>query len=117
MIISLLRLSPIPEKRQTILDILRFVEDKVLLKRGCLGCGIYAECDKGRSILYLEQWRSKEENHVHIQSKLYMRLLNAMDLGREAPEIFFIEVSDSKGMDLIEALRARCGSSDSVATD
>lgn len=105
MIISLLKLSPIPEKRQAILDVLRFVEDKVRLKRGCLGCGIYEECDKGRSILYLEQWRSKEENHLHIQSKLYLRLLNAMDLGRKSPEIVFLEVSDAKGIDLIEALR------------
>ena len=105
MIISLLKLSPIPAKRQAILDVLRFVEEKVRLKRGCLGCGIYEECDKGRSILYLEQWRSKEENHLHIQSKLYLRLLNAMDLGRTAPEIVFFEVSDTKGIDLIEALR------------
>ena len=81
------------------------MEDKVRLKRGCLGCGIYEECDKGLSILYLEQWRSKEENHLHIQSKLYLRLLNAMDLGRKAPEIVFLEVPDTKGIDLIEALR------------
>ena len=105
MIISLLKLSPIPSKRQAILDLLRFVETEVRQKRGCLGCGIYDECDESGTILYLEQWRSKEENHLHIQSKLYLRLLNAMDLGRKAPEIVFLEVSDTKGFDLIEALR------------
>jgi quinol monooxygenase YgiN len=106
MIISLLKLSPIPAKRQAILDVLRLVEDKVRLKRGCLGCGIYEECDEDRAILYLEQWRSKEENHLHIQSKLYLWLLNALDLGIKAPEIVFLEVLDMKGVDLIEALRA-----------
>lgn len=105
MVISLLKLHPIPSKRQDVLDVLRFVEDKVRLKRGCLGCGIYEECGEGRAILYLEHWRSKEENQLHIQSNLYFRLLNAMDLGRKAPEIVFLEVSDVKGIDLIEALR------------
>ena len=105
MIISLLELKPIPEKRQTILDVLRFVEDKVRLKRGCLGCSIYEKCEEGRAILYLEQWRSREEMHLHIQSSLYLRILNAMDFCREKPEIRFHEVSDTKQFELVEALR------------
>ncbi len=105
MIISLLELKPILEKKQTILEILRFVEDKVRLTRGCLGCGIYEECEEGRTILYLEQWRSKGDLHFHIQSNLYLRILNAMDLCIDKPEIFFHEVSDTKQFELVEALR------------
>ncbi|HSB07457.1 MAG TPA: antibiotic biosynthesis monooxygenase [Thermodesulfobacteriota bacterium] len=105
MIISLLKLKPILEKRQHILSILRFVAEKVRLKRGCLGCGIYEECDEGRLILYLEQWQSKEEMNWHIQSNLYLRILNAMDLCIEKPEISFNEVSDTKQFELVEALR------------
>jgi quinol monooxygenase YgiN len=53
----------------------------------------------------LERWRSREDLYRHIQSSLYLAILNAMDLGQEAPEISFHEVSDTESMDLIEALR------------
>jgi quinol monooxygenase YgiN len=105
MILSLMELKPISEKRQAILEILRFVEDKVRLKRGCLGCSIYEECEEDRAILYLEQWGSKEDLHWHIQSNLFLRILNAMDLCIEKPEIFFHEVSDTKKFELVEGLR------------
>ncbi len=110
MIISLLKLKPILDKRQLILDILQFVAEKVRLKRGCLRCGIYEEYDEDRLILYLEQWQSKEEMNWHIQSNLYLRILNAMDLCVEKPEISFNEVSDTKQLELVEALRLRKGS-------
>lgn len=105
MIISLLKLNPIPGKRETILDILQFAEEKVNQKRGCLGCGIYEDYNEGRTILYLEQWQSKKDMYRHIQSKLYLRILNTMDLCREKPDICLHEVSDTKHLELVEALR------------
>jgi quinol monooxygenase YgiN len=109
MILSLMELKPIPANRQTILEILRFVEDKVRLKRGCLGCSIYEGCEEGRAILYLEQWESKEAFHWHIQSNLFLRILNVIDLCIEKPEIFFHEVSATKRFELIEGLRLNRG--------
>jgi quinol monooxygenase YgiN len=107
MIISLLKLKPISWNRPIILDILRFAEEKVSLKRGCLGCGIYEQCNEGRTILYLEQWQSKKEMHRHIQSKLYLRILNAMDLCREEPDICLYEVLDTKHLEMVKALRLK----------
>jgi len=109
MIISLLKLKPIPEKRQAILEILRFVKENVQLKRGCLESGIYQACEEFTMILYLETWQSKEEMDRHIQSDLYLRLLNAMDLCREKPDTCFHEVSEAKGLELVERLRIHNG--------
>jgi len=105
MIVSLLKLKPIPEKRQAILNILQFVKERVQLKRGCLESGIYQQCDEDLMILYVEQWQSKEEIDRHIQSNLYLRVLNTMDLCREKPDICFHEVSGTKRLELVEALR------------
>jgi quinol monooxygenase YgiN len=109
MILSLMELKPILANRQTILEIFRFVEDKVRLKRGCLGCGIYEGGEEGRAILYLEQWESEEDLHWHIKSNLFLRILNVMDLCIEKPEIFFHEVSDTKKFELVEKLRLNRG--------
>lgn len=107
MIISLLKLKPIPENQNAVLDILRFVKDRLMLRRGCLESVIYQECDPDPLILYLEHWQSKEDLNRHIQSSVYLRVLNAMDLCREKPEILFYDVSDTKGMEWIEALRLK----------
>jgi len=107
MILSLLKLKPIPEKQQTVLDILRFVRERLEIKRGCLASCIYQECDQDSAILYLEQWQSKEELERHIQSDVYLRVLNTMDLCREKPEICFHEVLNTKGMDWIADLRLK----------
>ncbi len=107
MIISLLKLKPIPEKGQAILDILRFVKENAQLKRGCLESGIYQECDQNLTILYVEKWQSKEEMDRHIQSGLYLRVLNTMDLCREKPDISFHDVSDTKGLERVSGLRLR----------
>jgi quinol monooxygenase YgiN len=95
MIISIIELIPTPEKRQAVLEILRFTEDRVRIKAGCIGCGVYEASDESGTILYLERWRTREHLHRHIQSSLYLAVLNAMDLARKAPEISFHEVSDT----------------------
>jgi len=109
MFISIMELIPTPEKRQAILEILRFTEDRVRIKTGCVGCRVYEASDESGTILYLEQWQSRKDLHRHIQSSLYLGILNAMDFGQEAPEISFHEVSDTKSMELIEALRSPDG--------
>ena len=72
-----------------------------------MGCACYEEHNDQRSVLYMEQWELKEHLDRHIQSSLYNRVLCAMDLACEVPEIFFHEVSKTMEMDLVEALRAR----------
>ena len=106
MILSLLELTPIPGKRGEILRLFRFCVDGLRAKQGCLGSGVYEADDRNETILYIERWRSSEEMHRHIQSTLYLGVLTAMDLANSPPEIRFYEVSDTKSMELISALRS-----------
>jgi quinol monooxygenase YgiN len=103
MIIALLKMNPEQGKRQEVVAIFRSLGGPLRVRQDCLACEVY-EALEGE-ILYLEQWRSAEALHRHIQSALYMRILTAMELAAEAPEIHFHEVAGSKGMELIEALR------------
>lgn len=109
MILSFITLLPQPEKRQAMLDILRTMEALTRNKPGCACCCIYEQADDRHAVLYVERWQSKEALHLHIQSSMYMRLLTAMELASEAPDIQFHEVVKTMGMDLIEALRSESG--------
>jgi quinol monooxygenase YgiN len=103
--IALTELAPRPESRESILDILNSVASLTSLKSGCVSCGIYEKYDEERLILYIEQWRSKEEFYRHIQSDAYMRLLAAMDLATRVPKVGFYTASEPTGIELVRDLR------------
>ena len=105
MVICFLKIVPLSGKREAIFEILGSVMDLTRGRPGCLGCASYEEHSDQRSVLYVEQWESKEHLNRHIQSNLYNRVFCAMDLASQAPEISFHDVSETTGMDMIEALR------------
>jgi quinol monooxygenase YgiN len=70
-----------------------------------MDCAVYTNQGEAQTILYLEQWQSRESLDRHIRSELYFRVLSAMELATEAPEIYFHEVSDTRGLEYVEALR------------
>jgi quinol monooxygenase YgiN len=106
MILSFIKLIPQPENQQAMIDILRTMEALTKIKPGCISCCIYEQADERHAVLYVEQWESHEALNIHVQSSMYMRLLTAMELACEAPDIQFHYVEKTMGMELIEALRA-----------
>ncbi len=107
MVFAVIKLIPQPHKRNELLEILRYVEDRALDKPGCLGCGAYEATDGSAEILYEEQWRSSKDLDAHIRSGLYRSVLNAIELAREEPQISFHEVSQTRSMELIQELRCQ----------
>jgi quinol monooxygenase YgiN len=105
MIISTLIITPRPDKKQAVIEILRSVETTTRLKHGCIYCGIYEEHGGGQKILYIEEWQAREDMYQHIRSNLYLRVLNAIELASKPPEIFFHEDTETTGIGLIEAAR------------
>ena len=65
-------------------------------------------------ILYLEQWESREDFERHVRSSQYDRILAALDLARDPPEINFFDNTGLGGMEVIEAIRTRGTGRDEV---
>ena len=105
MILSFAKINPLPGKQQVVLDIFRSVIVPTRLKSGCMDCAVYTDQGEGQKILYLEQWQSRKPLDRHIRSELYFRVLSAMELANDPPEIYFHEVSDTRGLEYVEALR------------
>jgi quinol monooxygenase YgiN len=106
MIMAVMELVPSIEKRQAMLDILRFVVERVRRNRECLDCGVFEAADHREKVLYVEQWRCAKDLNTHIQSALYLSVLNAMELASEKPKISFYKVSETQSLELIEQLRS-----------
>jgi quinol monooxygenase YgiN len=107
MILAVLELVPQMQQRQPMLEVLRFVEERVRTKPECLDCGVFEEATGAQRVVYMEQWRSAKDLHAHLQSGLYSKILQAMELACEEPRISFHEVSQTRSMDLITQLRSQ----------
>ncbi len=87
------------------IELLRSVQDLARPSPGWLGCWISEEDYLQNHVRYTEQWETEEALHDHIRSDLYRRVLAAMELSRQQPEVKFYYCSESKGLELIEAAR------------
>jgi len=105
MLITLLRVVVPSNRQEAVLEILRSIIDFTWGVPGCLGCVCYEELKREGALFYMEQWETKEDLYRHIQSELFLRVISAMEMAEEPPEIRFYEVTNSMGMELIEALR------------
>ncbi len=87
------------------IELLRSVQDLTRPSFGCLGCWVSEEDSLHNHVRYAEQWESEEALHDHIRSDLYRRVLAAMELSRQEPEVRFFYCSETKGLEVIEAAR------------
>lgn len=106
MLLSMVKITPVPGKQQEIFDILLSVRGPTLAASGCLECGIYEEHDDEHAIIYLEKWQLRTEMIDHIRSALYARVLKALELAERQPEICFYEIGETQGMELVESARS-----------
>jgi quinol monooxygenase YgiN len=105
-ILAIVQISPLPEKRAEILQILTSIKEPVQAIRDCLDCCVCQEDSGDGMIVYLEQWQSWEAFMRHLRSEAYAKILEAIELSREMPSVAFFEVSSIKGMDLLNAVRS-----------
>jgi quinol monooxygenase YgiN len=109
MILANIRMRVSPQKRGEVLRILRSTveEDKIL--PGCLSCRIYEDLQEDNVIMFEEMWSSEEELEQHLRSDEYRRVLLALEMALQHPEVRFNRISSSSGIETIEKARTPTG--------
>jgi len=104
MIISTVKVMPVGKCRPDTLELLSSVQGPILAQPGCIGCWIYH--DKAEhALIFWGEWQTDAALHRHICSDLYRRVLLAMELSSERPEVCFHQIEETRGLDLIHELR------------
>lgn len=103
MVIFFLKINPSPVKRPEVLELLHYLQGPTLVAPGCLDCSVYEGTE---AVLYIEQWQGREEMYEHIRSSSYMTVLTAMELSVTVPQVNFVDLFESNGIELIEKLRS-----------
>jgi len=101
------RILPPPERRSEVLEILRSIQGPVLAQPGCTACHIYEEQGPESAVVLVERWETEAALEAHLKSETYRRILGAIELSGDAPEILFDHVSASEGMERIERSRGQ----------
>lgn len=105
MVLSLLRIAPVVEKWQAVEDILLSTAGPTLAEPGCVRCEVFRGT-QDVSVCMIEEWESESALVRHLRSKLYDRVLAAIEFSSKPPEIAFFDVSDQRGLELIQNVRS-----------
>ena len=109
MILASIRMRVSPRKRDEALRILRSTVEKSRILPGCLNSRIYLDLQEDNVIMFEELWRSEEELEEHLRSDEYRRVLLALEMALQHPEVRFNRISNSSGIETIEKARTSTG--------
>jgi quinol monooxygenase YgiN len=107
MIIGTVRILPPPGRHAAVLEVLRSVQGHVRAQPGCATCDIYEEQGPEPAVVLIERWGTEEALEAHLCSEQYRRILGAIELSGDRPEIRFERVISTEGIELVERLRGR----------
>jgi len=86
-------------------QLLLSVSGSIQAKRGCHACKVWIDAADGGVIHYSEEWESREAFHQNIRSEEFRRVLIAVDMGCEEPQIVVGNLSGQSGMAYLLQLR------------
>ncbi|HVN96358.1 MAG TPA: antibiotic biosynthesis monooxygenase [Syntrophorhabdaceae bacterium] len=93
------------ERRTEVIKLFSLYVGPVLVKQGCMGARLYADCSDAGDYMIFERWQSAKHLQKHIRSRDYQRILDIIDLAKEPPEIKFHSVPSVEGFELVQGAR------------
>ena len=82
--------------------LLRAVVGPCSAQRGCRGCRMLQDQEDPAAIWLLQEWDSLEDLKKHFRSEAFHWLLAAMDLSVSPPDLRFLFVDRTCGIELVE---------------
>jgi quinol monooxygenase YgiN len=109
MILATIRMKISPQKRGEALKIIKSIVEGNRILPGCLSCRIYEDIEEDNVIMYEEMWKSEDALEHHLRSDEYRRVLLALEMALQHPEVRFNRISSSSGFETIEKARTPTG--------
>jgi quinol monooxygenase YgiN len=103
MLIAVAKMVFPSQAREEAVRILRPVLGPTQYAAGCISCGLYEEVANQNVIVLFQEWASQEDLEKYLRSDEYKRILAAMDMGSLPPEVKFIHVAHTAGLEMVEA--------------
>ena len=105
MIIVRITMDVIPEKHLELTQTLLSMIEPAEKEAGCLSYAVFCDIEDKNRFSLLEEWKTREDLDRHIKSNRFGVLLGSKSLLCEPPKIQINTVSQSEGMEAIDAVR------------
>lgn len=105
MIIAILRMVVRPEKKEEVLQIVRGILEPTRVQKGCLSYSLCRDVEDENTFVIIERWSTQEDLERFVRSESYRRLLTAMELLAEPPEVKINAISYTAGLEAVKAAR------------
>lgn len=105
MVILTVRMTLGPRNRAAVLSVIRPMLGPTSVETGCAGCRASVDLDHDNVLTFSEEWDTQENLDRHVRSNGFRDLLSVLDLASEPPEIRIRTVTESRGVEVIQAAR------------
>ena len=105
MVRSTIRMRMPLKKQSEVLEILGPMTEQIQFEAGCISCRLYRGMDDEGVIMLEELWMSDADLQRHLRSDKYRKILLAVEMAAESPEIRFDTIAHSSGVETIEKAR------------
>ena len=100
-----LRMIARPRRSLEAIKALRSIRTAAQTERGFIAGRIYQEVDNPEALCFEQDWSSEQELKSHIRSSCFTDLLMLMETAPEAPVLEVHSVTDTAGLEYVEAVR------------
>jgi quinol monooxygenase YgiN len=94
-----------PERREDLRRAFSALLGPTCVEPGCISCDLYQEARDLNRFCLETRWMTDQELIRHLRSEQYRNLLILLELSSEPPLIEFHEVAETRGLELIRAVR------------
>jgi len=95
------------EKRTEMMQTLFSMIEPGGKEKGCLSYDVFCDLEDNHIFSMIEEWETREDLERHIRSERFSVLLGTKSLLAKPSEIIIHTVSDSEGVEVVNALRTR----------
>lgn len=106
MIDAIIKITMPPEKRKEVLQTFKAILAPIRREQGCINCNCYVDIEAENTILFIEEWKSREDLDTHLRSVHFGVLIGVMKLLKKAPDIRFNTIVSTAGAEAVDAARA-----------
>jgi quinol monooxygenase YgiN len=107
MVIMTLDMVVPPERWAEVLKTFKMFAGSVKVQEGCESCRVFQDLEDETKMAFVEEWGSQAALDRHLRSHDFKKIIAAMECAVTAPRIRFLTVSNTRGLDVIEAARTK----------
>ena len=93
-----------PQTSDQAAAVLRTLVDPVRSESGCGATRLLKDTEGGRTLTWVEEWRSVEDFERHLRGVAFRRILAVIELAAAPPTVEIDDVSSRRGFELVEEI-------------